>query len=79
MTKKIKTPVPKNYFRTKLMKRKHSLRKAINDMCKSCIYDPENIGAGTWRKQVEDCPCVDCPLYPVRPVSTTYDKVQNNR
>ena len=44
-----------------------SLRKAINEKCKDCIYDPQ--GRGNWRQQVTACPCQDCPLWPVRPVS----------
>jgi hypothetical protein len=43
-----------------------SMRKAINDKCKSCIYDPLG-GAGTWRQQVEACTIVECGLYPYRP------------
>ena len=43
-----------------------SLRKAINDHCKSCGYDSKS-GLGSWRKQVEDCPCTQCHLFPVRP------------
>jgi hypothetical protein len=46
-----------------------SLRKAINDHCKSCGYDSKS-GLGTWRKQIEDCPCTSCSLYPVRPRTT---------
>ena len=46
-----------------------SLRKAINDHCKGCVYDPAN--GGTWRQQVERCTVTLCPLYPVRPVSET--------
>lgn len=46
---------------------KLSLRKAINDMCKSCIYD--EFGQGNWRQQVTACTVTTCPLYPVRPVS----------
>lgn len=42
------------------------LRKAINDKCKECIYDPKG-GVGKWRRQVENCTSYDCPLYPVRP------------
>ena len=45
-----------------------SLRKAINEHCKDCIYDSKS-ALGTWRKQVEDCPCTQCPLYKVRPIS----------
>ena len=43
-----------------------SLRKAINEKCRDCIYD--NLAEGTWLKQVELCTCTDCPLYPVRPM-----------
>jgi len=43
-----------------------SLRKAVNDKCKECIYDPRS--PGTWRKQVEDCTSSLCPLHPERPV-----------
>jgi hypothetical protein len=45
-----------------------SLRKAINEKCRECIYDSKS-GLGTWRQQVEACPCTLCPLYRVRPVS----------
>jgi len=44
-----------------------SLRKAINDKCKECIYD--KLGSGTWRQQVEACTSPSCALYLVRPVS----------
>lgn len=44
-----------------------SMRQAINAKCKECIYDPQAMGAGTWRKQVEDCTSTACPLYPLRP------------
>ena len=46
-----------------------SMRKAINDMCKACIYDGRS--EGTWRKQVEECTSPKCPLYPLRPVTYT--------
>ena len=42
-----------------------SLRKAINDKCKDCIYDP--LAPGTWRQQVYMCAVPECPLYSVRP------------
>ena len=45
-----------------------SMRKAINDMCKSCIYDPIG-GKGTWRQQIEACTSKECPLWPLRPIS----------
>ena len=47
---------------------KRSLRAAINDKCKECIYDDIG-GAGTWREQVTACTSRTCPLYPVRPLA----------
>jgi hypothetical protein len=44
-----------------------SMRKAINDKCRACIYDPE--GQGNWRQQVSACTVTVCALYPYRPVS----------
>ncbi len=44
-----------------------SLRKCLNDNCRSCIYDPK--AAGTWRQQVTLCTVRGCALYPVRPVT----------
>ena len=43
------------------------LRAAIDDKCRDCIYDPLS-GGGTWREQVAQCSCPDCPLWPVRPM-----------
>ena len=45
-----------------------SLRKAINQHCKDCVYD--EIAAGTWRQQVTLCGVKSCALYDVRPKST---------
>ena len=45
-----------------------SLRKAINQMCKSCIHDP--LSAGTWRQQVFLCSVKSCPLWELRAKST---------
>ena len=42
-------------------------RQRINDMCKACIYDP--YAAGSWRAQVEECTSLECPLYPIRPLT----------
>lgn len=42
-----------------------SLRAAIDTKCKDCIYDPR-CGGGTWREQIAQCSCVDCPLWSVR-------------
>jgi hypothetical protein len=47
-----------------------SLRRAINEKCRECIYDPLS-GGGTWRQQVEACTSRNCPLYPVRPKSSS--------
>ena len=49
-------------------KKRPSMRKAIDAMCKWCIYDPLS-GLGTWRQQTEGCTSTDCPLYELRPVS----------
>lgn len=42
-----------------------SLRRAINQKCKECIYDSRE--EGTWRKQVGRCVSSNCPLFPYRP------------
>jgi hypothetical protein len=55
---------------TKAKVRRPSMRRAINEMCRTCIYDSV-AGTGTWRQQVEACTVVECPLYPLRPVSDT--------
>jgi hypothetical protein len=39
---------------------------AIGRKCRECVQDPAAIG--TWREQVAICPCVDCPLWSVRPL-----------
>jgi hypothetical protein len=41
-----------------------SLRHAINQQCKQCVYDPG--AGGTWREQVANCQGYSCPLYAVR-------------
>lgn len=46
-----------------------SLRKAINELCKSCGYD--RCAPGTWRQQVTLCTCQSCPLWHVRPRGTS--------
>lgn len=42
-----------------------SLRKSVDAMCKSCVYDSS--AAGTWRVQTTLCACTGCPLWPHRP------------
>lgn len=46
---------------------KQSLRKAINEMCKYCIYSPDE--KGSWVEQVTNCTDHLCPLFLVRPLS----------
>ena len=45
-----------------------SLRKAINQNCKDCVYD--EIATGTWRQQASLCSVKSCALYDVRPKPT---------
>ena len=42
-------------------------QQAIDAKCKDCGYD--HLVKGTWRYQIEMCPCTDCPLYEFRPVT----------
>jgi hypothetical protein len=42
-------------------------KQAINQNCRTCIYDPAN--AGNWRQQVTLCACHDCAMWQWRPVS----------
>jgi len=44
-----------------------SLRNAINNKCKDCIYDVAS--PGNWRQQVQSCPSIKCPVWPFRPKS----------
>jgi len=46
-----------------------SLRAAINQHCRNCLYDKVS-GIGSWRQQVEACSAKTCALYSVRPKST---------
>lgn len=50
------------------MNKRPSLRKAIDQHCKNCIYDPIS-GKGAWREQVEACTSTHCALFDVRPKS----------
>lgn len=43
-----------------------SLKKAIDEECKSCIYCP---GDGTWRQQVDECKTTTCNLHDSRPTT----------
>lgn len=48
---------------------KKSLRSAINQTCRDCIYDEYAKGEGNWRRQVAKCTVSKCGLYEVRPMS----------
>lgn len=48
-----------------------SFRKAVDEKCKDCIYDP--LAGGTWRQQVEACEMRDCSLWPLRPITRKKD------
>ena len=45
-----------------------SLRKAVNAKCRQCTYDPLDVG--TAAQQIAVCTDSDCPLHPVRPITT---------
>ena len=45
---------------------KTSLRRAVNMMCRDCIYDPTP-GNGSCLAQTDACTCRRCPLWNFRP------------
>jgi len=49
------------------MTARKSLRTAIDEKCRDCIFDPAAVG--NWRQQVTLCSVYSCPLWEVRPVS----------
>lgn len=49
--------------------RPKSLRLAINAQCYECIYDKSD--GGSWRQQVTACTCSKCPLFSVRPTTSS--------
>lgn len=50
-----------------------SLRQAINQFCRECLYDPSE--RGTWRAQVHECTAKACPLYQVRPLASKAERL----
>lgn len=52
-----------------------SMKKAIAEKCKDCIYDPLS-GLGTWLQQVTGCTSPNCALYPFRPVSSKSEEAR---
>ena len=51
------------------MRERPSMRKAIDDFCRGCIFDDSWGAGGNWRQQVEACPSTTCPLHKLRPTS----------
>jgi hypothetical protein len=51
----------------KKTRKRPSLKAAVENMCKQCIYDTS--ADGTWRQQVENCSSTECALYDVRPMT----------
>ena len=45
-----------------------SLRQAVNAKCRECTYHPLDVG--TAAQQIAVCTDSDCPLHPVRPITT---------
>lgn len=60
-----------------MKKPKKSLRSAINQHCKNCIYDSIG-GNGAWREQVQACTSYSCALFDVRPKSYSKPSVSIN-
>jgi len=50
---------------------KPGLRGKIDAKCYECIYD--HYDEGSWRKQVEKCTCMTCPLFSVRARSNSQE------
>lgn len=49
--------------------KRQSLRTAIDQNCKQCIYD--KACPGTWRQQVSLCTVIKCPIWDVRAMPTS--------
>ena len=49
-----------------------SRKKAIDNKCKDCAYDP--LAEGTWRTQVSKCIAKTCPLWLYRPLPSGLDE-----
>jgi|TARA_R100000081_G_C4781507_1_gene151821 hypothetical protein len=60
----IEKPVRKNPVQ-KAQENPQSKALAIAGKCYDCTFDSE--AEGTWKAQVRDCTCTDCPLWNVRP------------
>ena len=48
-------------------KKRKSMRRAINEYCRECIWD--SLMPGNWKQQTGACTMTTCPLYEFRPVS----------
>ena len=49
--------------------KKAEVWRRLDRMCRWCLYD--KLADGNWVQQVEACTADDCPLYPLRRVSTS--------
>jgi len=49
-------------------------QQAINEFCKSCIYDSKD--SGTWRDQTSNCTMTECSLFEYRPLNSNLRTVQ---
>ena len=54
-----------------LRRKPESIRAAINAKCFDCIYDSEDGGPGTWRRQIAACQIKTCALWPFRAKSSS--------
>lgn len=49
-----------------------SRKKAINDYCRSCSFDPSQ--NGSFQEQITICPVLSCELWPLRPMTKPRDR-----
>ena len=54
-----------------------SYKDAVQNMCKSCIYDSRE--PGNWVEQVTMCTATPCPLWPVRRQIDKSDEKQRKK
>lgn len=57
-------------------KKRVSLRGAIDDFCRDCIYDKKQRQLGTWRQQIGACTASACPLFNVRPKASAPKEIK---
>jgi len=54
-----------------------SLKSAIREKCKDCIYDP--LDKGTYLQQIEACTSESCALWSVRPLTIATITLQRKK